>query len=64
MRVSKTTLNKIQKQQLIDVAKAQAQRVMGKIPVLGAVAWLMMQQAGARHTLLSELDCMRLGIPY
>ncbi|MES2951812.1 MAG: toxin-activating lysine-acyltransferase [Pseudomonadota bacterium] len=53
---NKPPLDAAQMQQLADVAKAQAQRVMGKIPVLGAVAWLMMQQAGARHTLLSELD--------
>ncbi len=53
---NKPPLNEAQMQQLADVAKAQAQRVMGSIPVLGAVAWLMMQQAGARHTLLSELD--------
>lgn len=49
-------LNAEQMQQLADVARAQAERVMGKIPVLGAVCWLMIQQPGARHTLLSELD--------
>lgn len=49
-------LNPEEMQHLADVAKAQAQRVMSKIPVLGAVAWLMMQQPGVRHTLLSELD--------
>lgn len=49
-------LNEVEMQQLADVAKAQAQAVMAKIPVLGAVAWLMMQQAGARHTLLSEME--------
>lgn len=49
-------LNAVEMQQLADVAKAQAERVMGKIPVLGAVCWLMMQQPGARHTLLSEMD--------
>ena len=53
---NKPPLNELEMQQLADLAKEQAQRVMGKIPVLGAVAWLMMQQAGARHTLLSELD--------
>lgn len=53
---NKPPLNEVELQQLADLAKEQAQRVMGKIPVLGAVAWLMMQQAGARHTLLSELD--------
>ena len=53
---NKTPLNELEMQQLADLAKAQAERVMGKIPVLGAVCWLMMQQPGARHTLLSELD--------
>ena len=53
---NKPPLNDAEMQQLADVAKAQAERVMGKIPVLGAVCWLMMQQAGARHTLLSEMD--------
>lgn len=53
---NKPPLNEAELQQLANVAKAQAARVMEKIPVLGAVAWLMMQQPGARHTLLSELE--------
>jgi len=53
---SKLPLNDVEMQQLADLAKAQAEKVMGKIPVLGAVTWLMMQQAGVRNTLLSELD--------
>jgi cytolysin-activating lysine-acyltransferase len=53
---NKTPLNAAEMQQLADLTRAQAERVMGKIPVLGAVCWLMMQQPGARHTLLSELD--------
>lgn len=36
--------------------KNQAQRVVGKLPLLGAVSWLMMQQTGTRNTLLSELE--------
>ena len=36
--------------------KKQAQRVSGKLPLLGAVGWLMMQQTATRHTLLSELE--------
>lgn len=36
--------------------KKQAQRVAGKLPLLGAVGWLMMQQTATRHTLLSELE--------
>jgi len=53
---NKPPLNEVEMQQLVDLAKAQAEKVMGKIPVLGAVTWLMMQQAGVRNTLLSELD--------
>ena len=36
--------------------KQQADKVMSKIPLLGAVSWLMMQQGSTRHTLLSELE--------
>lgn len=43
-------------QDLARYAKEQAQRVMKKIPLLGAVSWLMMQQSSTRHTLLSELE--------
>lgn len=41
---------------LVEHAKEQAKRVMNKIPLLGPVTWLMMQQGGTRHTLLSELE--------
>ena len=41
---------------LAEFAKEQAQRVMKKIPLLGPVTWLMMQQGATRHTLLSELE--------
>jgi len=44
------------RQQLAELAIVQARRVMEKIPLLGAVSWLMMQQSGLRHTLLSELE--------
>lgn len=37
-------------------ALRQARVVLNKIPLLGAVAWLMLNQPGTRHTLLSELD--------
>lgn len=37
-------------------ARKQARVVLNKIPLLGAVAWLMLNQPGTRHTLLSELD--------
>lgn len=36
--------------------KSHAQRVMTKLPLLGAVSWLLMQQASTRHVLLSELE--------
>jgi cytolysin-activating lysine-acyltransferase len=36
--------------------KKQAQRVVSKLPLLGAISWLMMQQTATRHTLLSELE--------
>lgn len=41
---------------LAEFAKEQAQRIMTKIPLLGPVTWLMMQQGATRHTLLSELE--------
>lgn len=36
--------------------KAQAQHVVSKLPLLGAVAWLMLQHSTTRHTLVSELE--------
>lgn len=41
---------------LAALARQQAHKVLGKIPLLGPVAWLMMQQAAGRHTLLGELE--------
>jgi cytolysin-activating lysine-acyltransferase len=38
------------------MARQQARKVLGKIPLLGPVTWLMLQQAAHRHTLLSELE--------
>lgn len=49
-------LTEQQRQDLAGFAKAQAHKVITKIPLLGAVAWLMMQQNTTRHTLLSELE--------
>lgn len=43
-------------QAFADQAHAQAKAVLNKIPLLGAVAWLMMNHAATRHTLLSELE--------
>jgi cytolysin-activating lysine-acyltransferase len=45
-----------QRQELAEFAKTQAHKVMSRIPLLGAVAWLMIQQSSTRHTLLSELE--------
>lgn len=41
---------------LAALAKAQATKVLHKIPLLGPVTWLMMQQAATRHALVSELE--------
>ena len=41
---------------LVTLAKKQAQKAISKIPLLGPVTWLMMQQAASRHTLISELE--------
>ncbi|TXI73767.1 MAG: toxin-activating lysine-acyltransferase [Limnohabitans sp.] len=39
-----------------ELLRKQARHVIGKLPLLGAVSWLMMQQTATRHTLLSELE--------
>jgi cytolysin-activating lysine-acyltransferase len=36
--------------------KAQAQHVVSKLPLLGAVAWLMLQHNTTRHSLISDLE--------
>lgn len=41
---------------LAELAKRQAHKLLDKIPLLGPVTWLMMQQSYSRHTLLSELE--------
>lgn len=51
-----TTPSHEEMQRLAGLALKQARRVTEKIPLLGAASWLMMQQGGLRHTLLSELD--------
>lgn len=43
-------------QELTALVKGKAKQVIDKIPLLGAVGWLMMQQSSTRHTLLSELE--------
>lgn len=52
----KSLADRQQTEELAALVKAQAQRVIGKIPLLGAVSWLLMQQSATRHTLLSELE--------
>lgn len=42
--------------ELATLAKEQARKLLNKVPMLGAVTWLMLQQAANRHTLLSELE--------
>ncbi|NUA27140.1 toxin-activating lysine-acyltransferase [Cupriavidus basilensis] len=38
------------------LAAEQAQRVIKKIPLLGPVSWLMMNNPATRHSFLAELD--------
>ncbi len=54
--VATAALSSEEMSKLADFAREQAQRVMKKIPLLGPVTWLMMQQGATRHTLLSELE--------
>ncbi len=41
---------------LANLAQSQVQRTLTKIPLFGAVTWLLMQQPAGRHTLLGELE--------
>lgn len=43
-------------QALADLARAQAQNTLQKIPLLGAVTWLMLQQSALRTGLLGDLE--------
>ncbi|MCU0763038.1 MAG: toxin-activating lysine-acyltransferase [Hydrogenophaga sp.] len=43
-------------QEILDFAKDQAHQMFQKLPMLGPVTWLMMQQPHTRHTLVSELE--------
>jgi cytolysin-activating lysine-acyltransferase len=49
------TMTLEQASQFSSQLKAQAQHVVSKLPLLGAVMWLMMQENTTRHTLISEL---------
>ncbi len=41
---------------LAELARAQAKKTLSKIPLLGLVTWLMLQQQTTRHMLISELE--------
>lgn len=41
---------------LAEMAMEQARRVGQKIPLLGPITWLMMQQSATRHGLISDLE--------
>lgn len=41
---------------LADLARAQAQNTLQKIPMLGAATWLMLQQPALRASLLADLE--------
>lgn len=43
-------------EKVIAFAKEQAGKMFQKLPLLGPVTWLMMQQTHTRHTLISELE--------
>ena len=42
--------------ELARTAKAQAQRVLDKLPLLGPVTWLMMQPGPGRHAFIADLE--------
>lgn len=56
MNMTTPSMNADDMTKLAVLAKEQAQIVMTKIPLLGPVTWLMMQQGATKHTLLSELE--------
>lgn len=43
-------------QEIAQQAQQQAQAVFRKLPLLGPVAWLMMQQGASRHAFISDLE--------
>lgn len=43
-------------QEIAQLAQQQAQAVFRKLPLLGPVAWLMMQQGASRHVFISDLE--------
>lgn len=50
------TKNQDELARLAELAKEQANKVLTKLPMLGPVAWLMMQQGATRHNFLSDLE--------
>jgi cytolysin-activating lysine-acyltransferase len=53
------TLPNLSEAEITDLAKRlqdEAKAAAGKIPLLGPVAWLMMQQPSTKHTFLTELE--------
>ncbi|MCD6665627.1 MAG: toxin-activating lysine-acyltransferase [Hydrogenophaga sp.] len=51
-----TSMTPEQAQEILAFAKDQAHQMFQKLPTLGPVVWLMMQQTHTRHTLISELE--------
>lgn len=45
-----------QMKELAQLADEQIKRVVHKIPLLGPVTWLMLQQPATRHTLVGDLE--------
>lgn len=45
-----------QTQELAELARAQSRSALQKIPMLGAVTWLMLQQSASRTGLLGDLE--------
>ncbi|MEZ5644098.1 MAG: toxin-activating lysine-acyltransferase [Burkholderiaceae bacterium] len=43
-------------QEILAFAKDQAHQLFQKLPMLGPVSWLLMQQSQTRHSLISELE--------
>lgn len=56
MNPSDSILSAQEAEKVIAFAKEQAGKMFHKLPLLGPVTWLMLQQPHTRHTLLSELE--------
>lgn len=56
MKPSDPILSAEEAEKVIAFAKEQAGKMFHKLPLLGPVTWLMLQQPHTRHTLLSELE--------